>query len=291
MKSDRDALNVAADPASMIAALEAQSTRHETPCGDGRMVWRRWGSGPNVVLLHGGGGAWTHWVRNIGPLAERYTVWAADLPGLGDSASLPEYNVEAIAEPVALGLRELLAERSFDLVTFSFGGPVGCCAVSRPGMRVRRLVLSAARFILENRHVFPKLERWKELPDEAARMAAHRRNLELMMIADPANIDALALQIQATNTPKARYAGPPLQPGEKLHQYLPQVTVEQSVSAISGTRDHVAQAIMDQQQAGLDVVRPGARFYPIEGAGHWVQYEAAQAYNALLLKILSAQGG
>ena len=280
-----------ADAAAMIAALEAQSTCHETPCGDGHMVWRRWGNGPNVVLLHGGGGAWTHWIRNIGPLAEQHTVWAADLPGLGDSASLPTYNVEAIAEPVAQGLRVLLAGQSFDLVTFSFGGPVGCCAASRPGLRVRKLVLTAARFILEGRDVFPKLARWKDLPDEAGRMAAHRRNLELMMIADPANIDALALQIQATNTPKARYAGPPLQPGEKLHQYLPQVNVEQGVSAISGTRDHVAQAIMDQQQAGLDVVRPGARFHPIAGAGHWVQYEAAEAYNALLLKILSGQGG
>lgn len=290
MKPDSYTPNVA-DPAAIIATLEAQSTRHETPCGDGRMVWRRWGSGPEVVLLHGGGGAWTHWVRNIGALAQRHTVWAADLPGLGDSASLPEYNVEAIAEPVAQGLRELFGDRSFDLVTFSFGGPVGCYAASRPGMRVGKLVLTAARFILEDRHVFPKLARWKDVPDEAGRMAAHGRNLELMMIADPANIDALALQIQSTNTPKARYAGPPLQPGEKLHLYLPQVNVEQSVSAISGTRDHVAQAIMEQQQTGLDVVRPGGRFYPIAGAGHWVQYEAAQAYNALLLKILSGQEG
>jgi pimeloyl-ACP methyl ester carboxylesterase len=289
MKPDHEA--VTGGPESIIAALEAQSTRHETRCGDGSMVWRRWGSGPNVVLLHGGGGAWTHWIRNIGPLAGSYTVWVADLPGLGDSASLPEYNVEAIAAPVAQGLRELLAGQDFDLVTFSFGGPVGCYAASRPGMRVRRLVLTAARFVLEDRHVFPKLQRWKDLSDEAARMAAHKRNLELMMIANPANIDSLALQIQATNTPKARYAGPPLQPGEKLHQYLPQVTVGESVYAISGTRDHVAQPIMDQQQAGLDRVRPGGRFYPIEGAGHWVQYEAAEAYNDLLQKILSGQEG
>ena len=276
-----------AQAAATVVALEAQATLHETPCGKGSMVWRRWGSGSPVVMLHGGGGAWTHWIRNIAPLAERHTVWVPDLPGLGDSASLPEYNVEAIAAPVAQGLRELLAGQSFDLVTFSFGGPVGCCALVSSGLRVRRLVLSAARFVLEDRHVFPALVRWKDLPEEVARMAAHRRNLELMMIADPAHVDALAVHIQATNTPKARYAGPPLQPGEKLHRYLPQVLVEQGMAAVSGTRDHVAHPIMDQQQAGLEKLRPGGRFYPIAGAGHWVQYEAAEAYNALLLKLLS----
>lgn len=284
--SPGSAQSPASGPA-LVAALEARATRHETPCAQGAMVWRRWGEGPAVVLLHGGGGAWTHWIRNISALAAHHTVWAPDLPGLGDSESLPEYNVEAIAGPVAQGLREVLGGQSFDLVTFSFGGPVGCCALARSGLRVRRLVLTAARFILEDRHVFPALVRWKDLEDEAARMAAHRRNLELMMIADPAQVDELALHIQSTNTPRARYAGPPLKPGEKLHQYLPLAGVEQGVAAISGTRDHVAQAIMDQQQSGLEKLRPGGRFYPIDGAGHWVQFEAAEAYNPLLVKILS----
>jgi pimeloyl-ACP methyl ester carboxylesterase len=274
--------------AQFLSALESQSTQFETPCGTGRMVWRRWneGGGEPVVLLHGGGGAWSHWARNIEVLARSRQVWVPDLPGLGDS-DLPEaINVEDIAAPIARGLQALLPQRAFDLVTFSFGGPVGCCATAVFGLPVRHLVLSAARFVLEDRNVFPKLARWKELTDEDARMAAHRRNLELMMIADPAHIDALALTIQSQNTPKARYAGPPLQPGEKLHRYLPQVRVTGSITAISGTLDHVAQPIMDQQATGLQRLQPGARFHPIAGAGHWVQYEAAEAYNPLLLAAL-----
>jgi pimeloyl-ACP methyl ester carboxylesterase len=273
--------------AQQLAALEARSSCHETPCGKGRMVWRRWGEGEPVVLLHGGGGAWSHWVRNIEALARSRQVWAPDLPGLGDS-DLPEaINIEDIAAPVARGVQTLLPGRAFDLVTFSFGGPVGCCATAMHGLPVRHLVLSAARFVLEDRNVFPTLARWKDLTDEAGRLAAHRRNLELMMIADPARIDALALTIQSRNTPKARYAGPPLKPGEKLHRYLSQVRVTGRVTAISGTRDHVAQPIMAEQAAGLQRLQPGGRFHPVEGAGHWVQYEAAAPFNALLLEALA----
>ena len=54
--------------------------------GDGRKVaWRRWGQGAPLLLFHGGGGSWQHWVRNVEPLGHHHTVWAVDLPGFGDS--------------------------------------------------------------------------------------------------------------------------------------------------------------------------------------------------------------
>jgi len=39
----------------------------------------RSGSGPDVVLFHGGMGSWKHWIRNVDPLAARFTVHALDL--------------------------------------------------------------------------------------------------------------------------------------------------------------------------------------------------------------------
>ena len=41
---------------SFVAGVAAKAERLETPCGDGVMVWRVWGSGPPLVLLHGGYG-------------------------------------------------------------------------------------------------------------------------------------------------------------------------------------------------------------------------------------------
>ena len=41
------------------------------------------GSGPPLVLLHGGLGSVNHWHRNFDVLAQHYTVHALDMPGYG----------------------------------------------------------------------------------------------------------------------------------------------------------------------------------------------------------------
>lgn len=48
------------------------------------------GSGPPLVLFHGGMGSWTHWARNIPALRSRFTIHAPDLPGCGDSLAVPQ---------------------------------------------------------------------------------------------------------------------------------------------------------------------------------------------------------
>ena len=75
--------------AEHIAAIEATSRAVRVPMGNGgRMMWHVWGEGsgkPILLLFHGGSGSWIHWIRNVQPLAQHFTVYAADLPGLGDS--------------------------------------------------------------------------------------------------------------------------------------------------------------------------------------------------------------
>src|SRR5690606_36359389 len=98
---------------SAVAELGAQARRVGTPCGDGEIVWYIWGAGgpdpTRVVLLHGGSGSWTHWVRNIGALvAAGRTVWVPDLPGFGDSALPPAGgDADALVAPLAEGLQRL----------------------------------------------------------------------------------------------------------------------------------------------------------------------------------------
>jgi hypothetical protein len=53
------------------------------------MAVRRHGSGPDLVLFHGGMGSWRHWTRNIDALAARFTVHVLDHPSYGDSATVP----------------------------------------------------------------------------------------------------------------------------------------------------------------------------------------------------------
>ena len=53
------------------------------------MAVHRSGHGPDLVLFHGGMGSWKHWIRNVEPLGEPFTVHALDHPSYGDSASVP----------------------------------------------------------------------------------------------------------------------------------------------------------------------------------------------------------
>ncbi|WP_405655718.1 alpha/beta fold hydrolase [Streptomyces sp. RK9] len=64
--------------------------RHKFADVDGvRMHYVTGGSGPPVVLLHGWPQTWYGWRRIMPELAEHHTVYAVDLPGLGDSTGRP----------------------------------------------------------------------------------------------------------------------------------------------------------------------------------------------------------
>src|SRR5580698_11023255 len=102
---------VSEETKALVARIAAEAQRVESPCGDGSLVWRIWGSGPPLVLLHGGYGSWMHWIRNIPVLSREFTVIAPDLPGLGDSATPPEpWTAEGLAAIVVAGLGIVLPE-------------------------------------------------------------------------------------------------------------------------------------------------------------------------------------
>ena len=130
-----------------VAILDRAARRHALPLADGHMVWRSWGEGEPVLLLHGGSGSWTHWVRTIVPLVETgRQVWIPDLPGFGESAAVVPGGGDAdrLPEPMRAALGVLLGDAPVDVVGFSFGTMVGALlAEGWPG-RVRRLVLTGA---------------------------------------------------------------------------------------------------------------------------------------------------
>ena len=110
--------------AATVRALNGAARKRTTPSGDGVMVWRVWGAGEPVVLLHGGYGSWTHWIRIIPELSQHYELWVPDMPGLGSSAMPPDPRTPpGIAQVVAAGLGEIFPPGAgVRLVGFSFGG-------------------------------------------------------------------------------------------------------------------------------------------------------------------------
>jgi len=273
--------------AALPATIAARAAIRRTPCGAGSMLWHIWGEGPPLALLHGGYGSWTHWIRNVEPLAGAgHRVLAADLPGLGDSAMPPEpYDARSIAVIVAEGLAALLApEERVDIAGFSFGGLIGGHAAETMGERVRNLVLCGAGGLGIPRHARIELVNWHMFRGKEKQRAAHRDNLAILMIADPARIDPLAVELQVANAERARTKSRPLSRVPSLRDALPRISAR--LHGIWGEHDVTAQGTLDEHARLLRSFQPEASFTVIEGAGHWVQYEAAERFNGVLAALL-----
>ena len=249
------------------------------------MVWHAWGAGPALVLLHGGTGSWRHWVRTIPYFAIRRLVVAADLPGLGESDMPPHPDdPRDSAAILARGLDRVIGpETQYDLAGFSYGGVVAGCLAARDGRRVRSLTIvgSGGIGLPRGRTELVKVRHLRG----NARVAAHRTNLARLMIADPARIDELALAIQDWNTRHSRLKSPPISRGTFLRDAL--ATVRCPVNGIWGSRDAPSLPDIAAREAALRVLRPELRFRVIVGAGHWVAYEAPEAFNAALEALLA----
>ena len=276
------------DARSAQALLEQfdRTARHwQTPCGDGTMAWRGWGSGPVVLLIHGGAGSWRHWVRNLAALSAGHTVIAPDLPGLGDSARAPDpISAESVAALVGHGLDTVVgAEAPLHLAGFSYGGVIAGLVAANAADRARSLTLIGTGGLgPPNRAVQLVRVRDKSGPE---RLAAHRDNLLRMMLANPASVDALALEIQEQNTKHARLNSGFMWMSQALRDALPRVRGH--VHAFWGEHEMPDRALLNVRIGLLREARPDAEITVIPHAGHWVFYEATDRFNAALLRILA----
>ena len=266
---------------ALVAGIAAEAERIETPCGEGTMVWRCWGDGAPLVLLHGGYGSWMHWIRNVLPLSRQFRVIAPDLPGLGESATPPEpWTAQGLAAIIVEGL-DIVLPRGVTphLAGFSFGGVIGGNVAAQLGTRLRGFTVVGSNGLGLERSPTP-LKRVPPDADETEEFATHRYNLNQLMIADPDKIDELALYLQKTNHARARMRSRRFSRSGALVEALPRITAR--LDGIWGERDATAYPHVDERARILRGFQPTARFAVVPAAGHWVQYEAADRFNALI---------
>jgi 2-hydroxy-6-oxonona-2,4-dienedioate hydrolase len=275
---------------AFVDGVEAEAERFGTPCGDGDMVWHIWGNGPPLVLLHGGYGSWTHWIRNVLPLSRAFTVAAPDLPGLGESATPPEpHTAESLARIIVEGLEIVFPKHAeLHIAGFSFGGVLGGHVAAQLGERVSGFTVVGSNGLGLVRQP-TALERVPEGASEGDVLAVARHNIAALMIADKAKIDELAVYIQSQNAPRGRVKSRRFSRADTLALALP--LIKARLDGIWGERDATAYPHLDDRANALRSIQPGARFEVVTGAGHWVQYEAAEKFNPLLAEIASRPKG
>ena len=237
-------------------------------------------------MLHGGSGSWTHWLRNIPAIvgAGRRAV-VPDLPGFGESANpTGGGDADAVVAPLIEGLDALLGERPIDVVAFSFGSLVAALLASQHPGRVSRLVLVGAPVVPLQRGRGVDLKPWSRASSAQERAKVHRHNLAAMMLHRPGSIDELAVALHAANVPRDRMRRRRLVTTSAMQDAVARLTCP--FSAIYGAQDVLVHGTWTQLEAALRANGCYRGMTVIEQAGHWVQYEEAERFNAAMLAAL-----
>jgi len=273
-----------------IGKLQSEGTRTVTEHANGAMVWHSWGEGPALVLLHGGSGSWTHWIKNIPFFRDNYQVVAGDLPGLGDSPSPVEpYSVESLSAIISSGLDEVVpATMEFHLVGFSFGGIVGGHIASLQAARIRSLtIVGSPPFGLGStgraNDIWP-VDRALSF-EEAEPL--HRRNLATFMIEDERKIDALAVRVHHDNLRRFRLRSRKIARTDTLARAM--WCAPCPIRGVWGDADATVHPGLPEIEALFKEIQPNCTFDALPGVGHWVAFEASEVFNQLLHNYLAGK--
>jgi 2-hydroxy-6-oxonona-2,4-dienedioate hydrolase len=274
-----------------IESIAGLSQAVRVPMGNGgTMMWHIWGSDsgkPILLLFHGGSGSWIHWIRNVVPLSQHYTVYAPDMPGLGDSDPPDDVrDIWSVTKCVKVAVEGILPkDQPFLLTGFSFGGMVSGHLSTLMPERIKRIILVGAGGLKATRKPGPKLH--KLLPEMSAQTLADeaQRNLEILMLHDPKNVDGVAIHMQIMNTTRAKTRSRDMGIAGALSNVLPRVRTP--LTGIWGEFDSTTYPYIQERIDLFRALQPDFVMNIIPGAGHWVAYEAADAFNAKLIEVLA----
>lgn len=279
---------------AQVQLLLSQAQRLTTTmaCG-GQMVWHRWGrlraGRVPLLLLHGGSGSWTHWLRNIEPLvAAGHELWVPDLPGFGDSDVPPEGDdADAMLAPLQAAWMQLLAGQPVCLVGFSFGAMLAGMWAAATAALAQRLVLVGAPAMGVAQQQLP-LQGFRHLPDGSQQLAVHQHNLAALMLTDAQLIaDPVTQALQRHNAERDRLPRRRLSRTDILARSL--TAVRCPVHVIYGAQDALYPGRMAQLHNAYMTSAPGfVGMELIADSGHWVQYQQPRAFEQVLLRLLSA---
>ena len=253
------------------------------------MAVRRRGRGPDVVLFHGGMGSWKHWTRNIGPLAERFTVHALDHPSYGASATVPRET----SGPVYLDLMYRLFVEMFPghaplrFAGFSFGAAIATRLARRLGPRVTHLCLvSPAGFPARTFGERPTRSYRDAGDDESLFREICRHNLLINMLTDPASITEETLDIQVDCVRRTRFNSRKVSGGGTLLGDLAKLTCK--IRLLWGEGDDSKFRPADLLIGEIREAVGSLDLHRIPRAGHWSAYENAPEVNRLMLEFFSS---
>ena len=258
--------------------------------GDGRFSFEAAGGRdlPPLVFLHGIGGAARAWRGQLEAFGGRFRAVAWDMPGYGRSAALASVSIATLADALADFLQQIAAIKPV-LVGHSIGGMV------LQQWLVKNPRGASAVVLAQTSPAFGKADGDWQKSFVEARLGPLDRGQTMASLApslvselvgddpDPAGMD-IARDSMAS-VPEASYRGCVLALlGFDQRQALKDIRVPTLV--LSGSKDKNAPAPMMAKMASFI---PSASYVEIEGAGHLLNLERPNAFNAALDRFLIAK--
>lgn len=266
------------------------------------------GEGPPVVLLHGFPENWRSWRRQIPALtAAGFSVFTPDLRGYnlsGKPAKQDSYKLDHLLADVAAVVNATGCPRAH-IVGHDWGGVIAWAFAERyPELTDKLVIMNAPHmkiYIEKVTHSAQMFKSWYmlffQLPriPELALSARNFRAIRNMFRSGPANKDAFSTQdiqeyVKALSQPGALTAA--------LNYYRANITVagarrfarwkpiNAETLVIWGEQDPaLGLALLE----GLHEMVPRLHIHRIPGSSHWVQNEAPEEVNRVLLDFLEGR--
>jgi len=250
----------------------------------GKIAFRRAGTGPVILCLHGLGGGSKSWRRQFEDLSSAFTVIAWDAPGYGGSDRRAP-RVDAYAEAAA-ALIEALGVAPVTLVGHSMGGIVASRLASIRPELVARLVLSCTFWGEARADGEPLAEGYaKRLADRKALSAEAFGRARAGSMTGPdvdpaifAEVAGIASEIRADGFADACR----LLNHADNRTILP--TLRLPVLVLGAEHDSV---VRNDRIEPLAVLVPGCARVTVTGVGHAPYLEDAKQYNRVLREFVN----
>ena len=282
----------------MTAAL----TEHTITIAGRKIFVAEAGSGPAVLLLHGGGpgaSGVSNYSRNIDALAQRYRVLVPDMPGYGRSSKgIDKSDPFGCLADAMRGLLDELSISTAHLVGNSYGGAAALrMALDTPG-RVGKLVLMGPGGIgttrgLPTAGLNSLLAYYGGSGPSREKLATFIRNY-LVYDGDSVPDELIDLRYTASIDPEV-VADPPLSrpsgPFALRTLWRMDLTRDSRLASLQtptlilwGRDDKV-----NRPSGGpmLQNIMPNAELVMTSRTGHWMQWERADLFNQMVGEFLS----
>ncbi|MBN9636601.1 MAG: alpha/beta fold hydrolase [Actinobacteria bacterium] len=277
-------------------------TEHDVTVGGRKIFVAEAGSGPAVMLLHGGGpgaSGVSNYSRNIDALAQHHRVLVPDMPGYGRSSKgIDKSDPFGWLAGAMRGLLDELSISTAHLIGNSYGGAAALrLALDTPG-RVGKLVLMGPGGIgttrgLPTAGLNSLLGYYSGTGPSREKLAAFIRNY-LVYEGDSVPDELIDLRYAASIDPEV-VADPPLSrpsgPFALRTLWRMDLTRDSRLASLQtptlilwGRDDKV-----NRPSGGpmLQNIMPNAELVMTSRTGHWMQWERADLFNQLVDEFLS----